>query len=95
MTREMSDFMPTVSSQIQRAINETISDQILPQIQATLKSGQGHVPERTWDDPARRLECRSEEALDRRFRNDSRDECYRFPNKNDNLESTHDNSVRP
>ena len=32
ITREMSDFMCTVSSQIQRAINEAISDQILPQI---------------------------------------------------------------
>ena len=63
-TREMSDFMSTMSSQIQRARNKAISDQILPQIQATLKSGQGHVPERRWENPARRLECRSEEALD-------------------------------
>ena len=30
ITREMSDFMSTVSSQIQRAINEAFSDQILP-----------------------------------------------------------------
>ena len=36
--------MSTVSSQIQRAKNEAISYQILPQIQATLKSGQGHMP---------------------------------------------------
>ena len=34
---------------------------------------------------------RSEEALDRGFRSDSRDECYRFPNRNEDLESTHDN----
>ena len=32
ITKEKSDFMSTVSSQIQRAINEAISDQILPQI---------------------------------------------------------------
>ena len=49
ITREMSDFMSTISSQIQRAINETVSDQILPQIQATLKSGRGHMPERRWE----------------------------------------------
>ena len=92
ITREMSHFMSTVSSQTQRAINDAISDQIMPQIQATLKPGQGHVPERRWEDPARRLECRSEEALDRKFRSDSRDECSRFPNRNEDLESTHDNS---
>ena len=90
ITREMSDIMSSVSSQIQRAINEAISVQILPQIQATLKSGQGHMPERRWENPARRPEYRSEEALDRGFRSDSRDECYRFPNRNEDLESTHD-----
>ena len=51
--------MSTVSSQIPRAIYEAISDQILPQIQATLKSGQGHMPERRWEDPVRRPEYRS------------------------------------
>ena len=85
--------MSTVSTQIQRAINEAISDQILPQIQATLKSGQGHMPERRWEDTARRPEYKSEEALDRRLRSGSRHECYRFPNSNEDLQSTHDISV--
>ena len=79
--------MCTVSSQIQRAINEAISDRIMPQIRATLKSGQGHVPERRWENPARRPEYRSKVALDRRFRSDSRDEYYRFANRNQDLES--------
>ena len=90
ITMEMSDITSTVSSQIQRAINVSISVQILPQIQSTLKFGHGHMPERRWEDPVRRLECRSEEALDRRFKSDSRDECYRFPNRNEVLQSTHD-----
>ena len=90
INREMSDFMSTVSSQIQRVINEAISDQILPQIQASLKSGQGHMPDRRWENPARRPECRSEEALDCRFRSDSRYAGYRFPNRKEDLESTHD-----
>ena len=77
--------MSTVSSQIQRAINEAISEQISPQIQASSKSGQRHTPERRWENPARRPECRSKEALNRRFRSDSRDECYRFPNSNEDL----------
>ena len=63
ITKEMSDLLSTVSSQIQRAIHEAISDQILPQIQASLKSGQVHMPERRWGNPDRRPECRSEEAL--------------------------------
>ena len=45
-SQEMGDLMSTVSSHIQRAINEAINDQILPQIQATLRSGQGEVPEK-------------------------------------------------
>ena len=45
ITQEMDDFMSTVSSQIPRAINEAISDQILSQIQATLRSGQGQMPD--------------------------------------------------
>ena len=91
--REMSDFMSTVSSLIQRAHNEKNRDQTLPQIQATLKYGQGHMPQRRWEDPARRSEYRSEEALDRMFRSDSRDECHRFPNRNEDLESTHDKRI--
>ena len=92
ITREMSDFMSTASSQIQRAINEAINDQILPQIQVTLKSGQGHVLERRWDNLAKRPEYRSDEALERGFRSDSGDEYYRFPNIYEGLESTHGTS---
>ena len=87
---ELSDFMSKLSSQIQRVINEAIVDQTLPQIQATLKSEQGHMPERRWEGTARKLECTSEEALDHRFRSDSREECHRIPNRNEDLDSTHD-----
>ena len=44
ITKEMSDFLSTVSSQIQKAINEAISDQLLPQIQATLKADKDKCP---------------------------------------------------
>ena len=69
--------MSTVSSQIQRAISKSISDQILPQIQATFITGQGHVPEMRWGNPARRPKYRSDEALDRGFR--SVDQPRRVP----------------
>ena len=37
IAQEMNDLMCSVSSQIQRAINDAISEQVLPQIQATLR----------------------------------------------------------
>ena len=46
ITRAMGDFMSTVSTQIQRDINEAISDQVLSDIQATLRHGEGEMPER-------------------------------------------------
>ena len=65
---------------VQRAINEAINDQILPQIQANLRSGQRQMPERRWEVPARRQEFSSEEALNGRFRSSSRVECNRDSN---------------
>ena len=47
ITQDLSDLMCSVNTQIQRTINEAISDQVLPQIEATIRSGQGHVPDRT------------------------------------------------
>ena len=55
-------------------MRQTKSDQILPQIQATLRSRQGQGPERRWEAPVRGQGYRSEEALERRFRSNSRDE---------------------
>ena len=51
ITQEMNDLMRSVSSQIQRAISEAINGQVLPQIQATLTSGQGQVPSRGGEVP--------------------------------------------
>ena len=45
-TQEIGDLMSTVCSQIQRAINEAISDVILPPIQATFWSRQVQMPAR-------------------------------------------------
>ena len=82
--------MSKVSSQIQRANTVAVSDQLLPQIQASLKSGLEHGSERRWQDPARRLENRSGEALGRRFRSDYRDECHRCTNRKKDLQNTYD-----
>ena len=76
-SQEMRDFMSSVSSKFQRAINEAINDQILPQIQTFLRSGHEQMSERRREDLAKRQGCSSEEALNRRFRSSSRDECNR------------------
>ena len=67
----MNDLMSSVSTQIQRAINEAMNEQVLPQIQATLRFGPGQVPNRRSEVQARRPECRSEEVLNRNFRSSS------------------------
>ena len=41
--REMDEMMTSVNVQIQRAISDAISNQILPQIQNALRSGSGHL----------------------------------------------------
>ena len=48
------------------------------------------MPERRWEVPVRGQGCRFEEALDRRFGSNSRDEFPRIPNRNEDLESSHD-----
>ena len=74
ITQEVNDLMISVSSQTQRAINEAINEHVLPQIQATLRSGPGQVPSRRWEFSDRRPECRSGKAPNRKFRSSSRDE---------------------
>ena len=68
ITQEINDLMSSVSSQIQRAKIDAINEQALPQIQATLKYGPVQIPNRRWEVSDRRPECRSEEALNCKFR---------------------------
>ena len=49
ITQERNDLLRSVSSQIQRAISEANNAQVLPQIQASLKSGQGQMPGKVWN----------------------------------------------
>ena len=56
----MDDVMNSVSVQIQRAINDVISNQVLPQIQNAIAAGSGHVPRKRWNVSAERPEANSE-----------------------------------
>ena len=53
-------MMNSVSVQIQRAINEAISNQILPQIQNAVMAGSGQLTKERWNVPAERPEGYSE-----------------------------------
>ena len=42
-------MMNSVSAQIQRAFSDAISNQVLPQIQNSLKAGTAHVTQKGWN----------------------------------------------
>ena len=60
ISREMDEVMNSVSVQIQRAINDAISNQGLPQIQNAITAGSGHVTRKGWNVSAERPETNSE-----------------------------------
>ena len=53
-------MMNSVSVQIQRAISEAISNQVLPQIQNALMADSGHMTKERWNIPSERPEGYSE-----------------------------------
>ena len=55
-SREMDEMMNSVSVQIQRAVNDAIVNQVLPQIQNVVLAGSGHVTRKGWNVPAKRPE---------------------------------------
>ena len=60
ISREMDEMMNSVSVQIQRAISEAISNQVLPQIQNALMADSGHMTKERWNVPSERPEGYSE-----------------------------------
>ena len=56
----MDEMMNSVSVQIQRAINDAISNQVLPQIQNVISAGSGRVTREGYDVPAERPEINPE-----------------------------------
>ena len=49
ISREMDEMMNSVSVQIQRAINDAISNQVLPQIRNAFMAGSGHTTRTGWN----------------------------------------------
>ena len=61
ISREMDEMMTNVDTLIQRAINEAISSQVLPQIQNVIMAGSGRETRRGWEVPVERSEANAEE----------------------------------
>ena len=60
ISREMDEMMNSVSVHIQRAISDTISTQVLPQIQNVIMAGSGHGTRKGWAVQSERPELNSE-----------------------------------
>ena len=74
ISREMDEMMNSVSVQIQRAINDAISTQVLPPIQNAIMAGSGHGTGKGWDVPSERPELNSEVQRNLNAKNNSRNE---------------------
>ena len=72
ISREMDEMMNSVSVQIQRAISDAISTQVLPQIQNVIMAGSGHGTRKGWDVPSERPELNSEVQRNLNAKNYSR-----------------------
>ena len=72
--REMDEMMNSVSVQIQRAISDAISTQVLPQIQNVIMAGSGHGTRKGWDVPSERPELNSEVQRNLNAKNSLRSE---------------------
>ena len=76
ISREMDEMMNSVSVQIQRAINDAISTQVLPQIQNVIMAEPGHRIRKGWDVPAERPELNSEVQRNLNAKSSLRNEQY-------------------
>ena len=74
ISREMDEMMNSVSAQIQRAIRDAISTQVLPQIQNVIMAGSGHGTRKGWDVPPERPELNSEVQRSLNAKNNLRNE---------------------
>ena len=75
--------MNSVSVQIQRAISDAISTQVLPQIQNVMMARSGHGTRKGWDIPSERPELNSEVQRNLNVKNNLRNEQDGYQSDND------------
>ena len=86
ISREMDEMMNSVSVQIQRAINDAIINQVLPQIQNAIMAGRGHMAKKGWNVPAERPETNPEVPRSEKARNDLKSEQIQSRQFNDHFD---------
>ena len=92
ISREMDEMMNSVNVQIQRAISDAISTQVLPQIQNVIMAGSGHGTKKGWDVPSERPELIPEVRRNLNAKNNLRNEQDENQLNNDYPElNVHDN----
>ena len=74
ISREMDEMMNSVNVQIQRAISDAISTQVLPQIQNVIMAGLGHGTRKGWAVTSERPESISEVQRNLNAKNNLRNE---------------------
>ena len=72
LSRELDEMMGSINTQIQRAISDAISNQILPQIQTALNAGSDHLTQNRWNVPSERLEPNSDETYGEKVKKNTR-----------------------
>ena len=93
-SREMDEMMNSVSVQIQRAISDAISTQVLPQIQNAIRAGSGHGTRKRWDVPSEGPELISEVQRNLNVKNSLRNEQDENQLNNEYPElNVHDTSI--
>ena len=70
----MDEMMNSVSVQIERAVNDAISNQVLPQIQNAIMAGSGHMTKKGWNVASERSEANTEVLRSEKARIDLRSE---------------------
>ena len=74
ISREMDEMMHSISVQIQMAINDAISNQVLTQIQNVILAGSGRVTRKGWGVSTERPEIKPEMQRNLNARNNLRNE---------------------
>ena len=85
ISREMDEMMNSVNVQIQRAISDAISTQVLPQIQNVIMARSGDGTKKGWDVPVERPELPSEVQRNLNAKNSLRNEQNGNQSDNDFL----------
>ena len=95
ISRELDEMMNSVNVQIQRAISDPISTQVLPQIQNVIMAGSGHRTRKGWDAPSERPELNSEVQRNLNAKNSLRNEQDENESNNDYPDlNVHDTTTR-